>query len=184
MVVAVDEADVSQVKIGQKATFTVDAYPDRRFAARITKVSYGSQTVNGVVTYEAVLDVRNPQLLLRPGMTATADITVKTVQAAVLIPNAALRFSPTQAGGTQATTGNTSLIGQLMPRPNFRRSGEKTGTQPGGKMQHVYQLENGQPVPVKVIVGATDGAMTQVLGDKLKPGAEVIVESESSSRSS
>ncbi len=181
--VDVDEADVSQVKVGQTATFTVDAYPDRKFTARITKVSFGSKTVEGVVTYEAVLAVRNPQMLLRPGMTATADITVKTVKDAVLVPNAALRFSPVQSEAP-TSAGSTSLVGQLMPRPNFRRPTGKTGTQPAGKAQHIYVLRNGQPERVRVTVGATDGAMTQILGDELKPGTEVVVESESTARSS
>jgi HlyD family secretion protein len=181
--VDVDEADVSQVEVGQQATFTVDAYPDRKFTARITKVSFGSQTIDGVVTYEAVLDVRNPQLLLRPGMTATADITVQTVKDVVLVPNAALRFSPMQ-DQTQKSAGSTSLVGQLMPRPNFRRSSEKTGGQPGGRVQHVYLLRNGQPVPVEVTIGASDGSMTQILEGDVKPGTEVVIESQSSSRSS
>lgn len=183
--VDVDEADVSQVKIGQNATFTVDAYPDHKFTARITKVSFGSKTVEGVVTYEAVLDVRNPQMLLRPGMTATADITVKTVKDAVLVPNAALRFSPNQSD-TQSSSGSTSLVGQLMPRPpgNRRSTGATAGTQPGGKVQRIYLLRNGQPEPVKVTIGASDGSMTQILDGDVKPGTEVVVESESTSRSS
>ena len=92
--VDVDEADVGLVEAGQTAHFTVDAYPERTFPARITQVRFGSQTVDGVVTYETVLNVDNSDLSLRPGMTATADITVKRIENAILVPNAALRFTP------------------------------------------------------------------------------------------
>ena len=92
--VDVDEADVGQVKEGQEATFSVDAYPNRTFSARSPRPAIGSKTVDGVVTYETVLKVDNTDLCLRPGMTATADITVKKVQDAVLVPGAALRFTP------------------------------------------------------------------------------------------
>ena len=98
--VYVDEADVGRVKEGQPATFTVDAYPNRIFQARIAQVRYGSKTVSGVVTYETVLTLDNADLSLRPGMTATAVITVQKVENGVLVPNAALRFCA--VGGTAA----------------------------------------------------------------------------------
>ncbi|MBI4831417.1 MAG: efflux RND transporter periplasmic adaptor subunit, partial [Candidatus Lindowbacteria bacterium] len=119
--VDVDEADVGQVKERQDATFTVDAYPDMIFRATVGQVRYGSQTVNGVVTYETVLNVNNSDLLLRPGMTATADITVKKVEDAVLVPNAALRFSlPVQE--SQPSSQGGSITSKLLPRPPRRAS--------------------------------------------------------------
>jgi HlyD family secretion protein len=95
--VDVDEADVGQVQEGQRAVFTVDAYPDRSFPAHIRQVRYGSKTVDGVVTYETILVVDNSDLSLRPGMTATADIVVKEIENTILIPNAALRYKPASA---------------------------------------------------------------------------------------
>jgi HlyD family secretion protein len=92
--VDVDEADVGQVRAGQGATFTVDAYPDVTFEAQVAAVRFASEKTEGVVTYKAILYVDNPELLLRPGMTATADIAVTEVEDAVLVPNAALRFAP------------------------------------------------------------------------------------------
>ena len=92
--VDVDEADVGKVKEGQAATFTVDAYSDRRFPATIRDLRFASETIQGVVTYKAVLTIDNSELLLRPGMTATAEIRVMDVAGAILVPNAALRFSP------------------------------------------------------------------------------------------
>src|SRR5690606_38107050 len=110
--VSVDEADVGSVALGQPASFTVDAYPNRRVSAHITKVHYASSntkssassssssgqssaTSTGVVTYETMLEVDNPELLLRPGMTATAEIVTTSIEDAVLVPIAALRFAPT-----------------------------------------------------------------------------------------
>ena len=92
--VDVDEADVGNVREGQKATFTVDAYPDKKFTATIRELRFGSEVVQGVVTYKAVLTTDNSALLLRPGMTATAEIVVAHVKDALTVPNAALRFSP------------------------------------------------------------------------------------------
>jgi len=92
--VDVDEADVGQVEAGQTATFTVDAYPGRTFPASVTKVHYAPKTVSGVVTYEAVMTVDNQDGVLRPGMTATADIMTDTIDDALLVPNSALRFTP------------------------------------------------------------------------------------------
>lgn len=92
--VAVDEADVGQVKEGQQASFGVDAYPNRHFPAVITQVRFAPQTVEGVVTYETVLRVDNSDLSLRPGMTATAEIITRQLNNILLAPNAALRFAP------------------------------------------------------------------------------------------
>ncbi|MEN8196170.1 MAG: efflux RND transporter periplasmic adaptor subunit, partial [Pseudomonadota bacterium] len=114
--VDVDEADISLVEEGQAASFTVDAYPDRIFPARITKVRFAPDTTEGVVTYETYLAVDNSELLLRPGMTATAEITVKTIKAALLVPNEALRFVP-PAPDTDEDTG---LLGSILPHPPSR----------------------------------------------------------------
>src|SRR5690606_34997686 len=90
----VDESDIGRVREGQSATFRVDAYPDRVFEAEIVAVRFNPRTVNNIVTYETVLSVANPELLLRPGMTATAEILVDKRDDAVLVPNRALRFLP------------------------------------------------------------------------------------------
>jgi len=178
--VDVDEADVGQVLVDQQAQFTVDAYPDRIFPAEITEVHFASQTVEGVVTYETVLRVDNSELLLRPGMTATADITVKEIESALLVTNAALRFTPTVARAKTSTSGG-SLVSQLMPRPP--RSGSKQ-TKEGGanKQRQVWVLRDEQPVAVPVSIGVTDGVMTEVLKGDLKPGMALIVETISPTR--
>ena len=174
--VDVDEADVGQVKEGQEATFTVDAYPDRTFPARITQVRYGSQTVDGVVTYETVLKVDNSDLALRPGMTATADITVKKVEGALLATNAALRFTP-PATEKEAPSSGGSLISQLLPRRPGQSSSKKREEVNGDKkQQRVWVLRNGQPVAVPVNVGATDGIMTEVKIGDIEPGMPLVVD--------
>ena len=99
--VYVDEADVGAVKVGQDATFTVSAYPSRQFPARITRVGFGSTITDNVVTYLTYLDVDNADLSLRPGMTATATITATQRNDVLLVPNTALRFTPTAAGAGQ-----------------------------------------------------------------------------------
>ena len=172
--VNVDEADVGKVAAGQQATFSVDAYADRSYPARITEVRYGSQTVQGVVTYEALLNADNADLSLRPGMTATADITVKKIENALLVPNAALRFTP-PAVREQAAAGGGSLLSKLLPRPP---RGAKKGDDGGGprKRQVVWTLRDGQPVAIAVKTGSTDGAMTEIIDGKIEAGAEVLID--------
>jgi HlyD family secretion protein len=125
LAVSVDEADVGQVRTGQKATFTVSAYPSRDYPATISRVSYGSTTKDNVVTYEADLEVDNTDLTLRPGMSATASILAAQRRSALLVPNAALRYSPDAAA--QSPTGSNSIVSRLMPRPPTRAP-RKAGT--------------------------------------------------------
>lgn len=172
--VDVDEADVGLVAAGQTAHFTVAAYPDRTFPARITQVRYGSNTVDGVVTYETVLNVDNSDLSLRPGMTATADITVKSIENAILAPNAALRFTP-QVQQQQASSG--SFISQLTRRGPPRSAPKKrSAIKNDSKQQRVWVLRDGEPTAVAVTIGATDGISTEVLKGDIEPGMALIVE--------
>src|SRR5690606_5227614 len=144
----VDEADVGQVHAGQEATFTVDAYPDRTFAARVSKVSFSSTTTGGVVTYKASLYVDNSDLLLRPGMTTTADVLVGRVSNALLVPNAALRFSPATSSQPSASPlSRGGLFGRMMPqRP---RAPAQPPAEPAtkGTAQRVWVLRNGEATP-------------------------------------
>jgi HlyD family secretion protein len=179
--VDVDEADVGQVKKGQQATFTVDAYPDLTFPARITQVRYGALTVDGVVTYKTVLDVDNSDLTLRPGMTATADITVKKIKNALLVPNAALRFIP-PVKEKEARSNSSSLVSQLLPRrhgPSSKERIEPTGE--GGKQQ-IWRMRNGQLVAIPITTGSTDGSMTEVTSGDIEPGIALVVDTVSAHR--
>lgn len=175
--VDIDEADVGQVQKGQAATFTVEAFQDRRFPATVSEVRVAPETINGVVTYTGVLSLDNSDLLLRPGMTATTDIVVKKVDDALLVPNAALRFAPPVAAEPESRRGS-GLLGYLLPRPP-RRTPEAKVTETASGERTLYVLENGMPVKVAVHVGATDGTSTEVVDGPLQAGQQVIVDSTS-----
>ncbi|MBX6330327.1 MAG: efflux RND transporter periplasmic adaptor subunit, partial [Gemmatimonadaceae bacterium] len=156
----VDEADIGQVAGGETATFTVDAYPDRTFSATVRSVRYAPKTVEGVVTYQVILDVANPDLLLRPGMTATAQIHTAHVQDALLVPNAALRFTPP----SEATPGNAS---QGVTSAESRGAAQ-------GLTRRVWTLRNGAPVAIPIATGLSDGQWTEVTRGELAPGTPLI----------
>ena len=173
--VDVDEADVGRVRDGQDAIFTVDAFPDRHFPARITQVRYGSETTEGVVTYTTVLNVGNDDLSLRPGMTATAVITTRNVENAVLVPNAALRFAPPQVSKGVTDEGNSgkrSLIRSILPGPPGRDK-KAIAARPSGPPT-VHILEGTQLRPVQVTTGLSDGTRTEVTGGAIEPGMNLV----------
>jgi HlyD family secretion protein len=171
--VDVDEADVAQVKVGQQASFTVDGYPGRTFNALVKQVRYGPETVQGVVTYKTLLSVDNSDLALRPGMTATANITVNKAANVILVPNAALRFSPPAAQETARTS--ESLISRLFPRPP-RVSRPPETADAKSKQQRVYVLRDGQPLAASVVTGSTDGVMSEITGGDIAIGSAVITD--------
>lgn len=177
--VDVDEADVGQVREGQAATFGVDAYPGRRYAARITRVRYGSQTKENVVSYLAVLAVNNTDLSLRPGMTATAEITTAKRENVLQVPNAALRFSPAATTPPEKKKeNNAGLVGSLMPRPPSATSAKDKNSSSGiGGVHQVYVLKDGTPVVIPVTVGVTNGRTTELTSGSLQEGDPVITES-------
>ncbi|OPX93920.1 MAG: Macrolide export protein MacA [Syntrophorhabdus sp. PtaB.Bin006] len=170
--VNVDEADVGKVQEGQKATFTVAAYPNRTFEARITQARYSSSTTSGVVTYETVLKVNNRDLALRPGMTATADITVKQIENAILIPSAALRFAPPIQQETKTSGG---LVGALLPRPP-RSGSQQHNNDANKKQQKVWILKDKQLSAVPITIGSSNGGMTEVVAGDIQPGMSVAVD--------
>jgi len=174
--VDVDEADVGQVSKGQPATFTVDAYPGRQYPARIERVGFGSQVKEGVVSYLTVLAVNNEDLSLRPGMTATAEIITARRENVLLVPNAALRYSPpaATAGGNEKKS--KSIVGSLIPHPP---SGPRKSAQPAADKdgtQQLWVLRDGAPSAVRVTTGATNGRLTEIVSGELQPGMDVITE--------
>ena len=178
--VDVDEADVGLVTGELEATFSVDAHPGRTFPARITQVRYGSQTVNGVVTYKTVLSVDNSDLSLRPGMTATADITVNKVKNAILVPNAALRFIPPVK--EKEAPSNGSLLNKLLPRRHRAPSKQRKDSTADKKLQHVWTLRDGKLLAIAVSIGTTDGRMTEVTSGDIEPGMPLVVDTVRSER--
>ena len=197
--VAIDEADVGTVHEGQQATFTVDAFPGRTFPARITRVDVGSNlsaqsstttastasTTSQVVSYAALLSVDNNTGELRPGMTATADIVTAQRTNVLTVPTAALRFRPGSGGGGGAgASGGSSgggLAGALVPRGRPRGGGGGGGGSGGaaslapGTRATVYVKDaSGDPQPVRVTLGVSNGTQTEVTGGDLTPGSDVI----------
>ncbi|MHA3793865.1 efflux RND transporter periplasmic adaptor subunit [Sphingomonas sp. YL-JM2C] len=190
--VKVDEADVGQVQKGQKATFTVDAFPGRTFPATIERVDVGanatstgsssssssstaSTTTSGVVAYTARLTVANGDGLLRPGMTATADIITTQKKDVLLVPSAALRFTPDRQAAGSDGGGITSVLA-----PRVRRRGgssEREAAIGRGSKQTVYVVADSgsQPQPVEITVGESNGSQAEVTGGKLNEGMQVVI---------
>jgi HlyD family secretion protein len=148
----VDEADVGKLKEGMEAEAAVDAFPGEAFRGRVSQVRYSPNTVSGVVTYSAVVEVENPEEKLRPGMTATVTITTKNVKGIVRVPNAALRYRPSPPLGAD---------GKPVPQPPMPALEKGKG--------RVYVLANDKPGEEKeeeklIDVGITDGIFTEVKG--------------------
>jgi HlyD family secretion protein len=167
--VNIDEADVGQVREGQHVMFTVDAYPGRQFPGTITMLRYNSTTSNNVVTYLAEISVNNDQLLLRSGMTATATITVQSLKDALLVPNFALRFLPSnssdEAGG----------MFKNMGPPRAKKNGDQEPTAALNNPR-VWVVRDNTPFPISVALGATDGKFTEIKSGNVPAGAPLIVE--------
>ncbi len=176
--VNVDEADVGSVRVGQKASFTVSAYPSRKYPATITRVAYGSTITDNVVTYVTYMDVDNTDLTLRPGMTASATITSTERHDVLLVPNTALRFSPSHAGGAAAAAkASGGIVSSLIPR--MPRGGTPKTASGSGTSRQVWVLREGTAVAVDVTPGISDGRLTEVSGGELQAGMQVITDQRS-----
>jgi HlyD family secretion protein len=158
--VDIDEADVGSVRSGDAATFAVEAWPRRVFSGVIREIRFARIIVDGVVSYQAMLDVENSELLLRPGMTATADIVVDIAQAVLSVPNAALRFSP-------ATSDTAGFLNGVMP-------GSSVVT-PAGNERTVWLLRDAKLSEVAVTIGLTDGQRSEITTGTLLAGDLIIV---------
>jgi len=189
--VKVDEADVGQVKKGQRATFQVDAFPGRTFPATIERVDVGANATSsssassssttaaagtsGVVAYTARLTVSNTDGLLRPGMTATADIVTTEKKGVLLVPTAALRFTPDRAKGSSGG-GLTAVLAPPRPRRGGG-GGTREATIGRGSKQTVYVVGDAgdTPQPIEITVGESNGSQAEIIGGKLSEGAQVVI---------
>jgi HlyD family secretion protein len=147
--VYIDEADIGRVREGQSATFTVDAYPEHTFPSKVISLRNEPKEEQNVVTYEAVLLVDNSELLLRPGMTATATIIADERKNVLTVPNAALRFTPPTVQSDQASSRGA---------------------------RRVWTLKENEPKPITIKTGASDGTLSEVLSGGLKEGDEVLTD--------
>ncbi|MCT7552696.1 efflux RND transporter periplasmic adaptor subunit [Aliarcobacter butzleri] len=171
LIVSIDEADVADIKKDLPVTFTVDAYPNKVFNGKVKQVRLNPVDTNGVVTYETVVSVDNEDLLLKPGMTATAKIITKESKNKLLIPNGALRFKPKIQ---EQKNGGVNLVGPNMNRPaNVARDLSKKELSP------IFILENNQPKRVMVKVLDSDGKLTSIESEELKVDDEVIISQKS-----
>jgi HlyD family secretion protein len=166
---AIDEADIGGVRHGQTARFTVDAFPERVFDAEIRDISFASVATEGVVTYNARLDVDNSELLLRPGMTATVAVVTREATGVLTVPAAAFRFSPPAT----AERRGFSLRDMFMPRMRGGRRGGEPRTGADAGMRTLYVLKDGAPQAVEVKTGATDGEAIEIVSG-LAEGDQVI----------
>ena len=190
--VDIDEADVGKVKAEQTATFVVDAYPKRRFRSKVLRLNNLPKAGSTVITYEALLTVDNQDLLLRPGMTASATIVTSQVKDVLTVPNTALRFTPPKA---KAATKSAAVPIPGMAGGRGMGMGRGGGGRPqgsarpassgapgeGGKRgpsEGVYVVKDGKAVRVPVEVGVSDGQRTEVRSPELSAGTQVIVDVE------
>jgi HlyD family secretion protein len=173
----VDEADVGNVTEGQEVTFTVDAFPARRFRGRVQQVRNAPTVVQNVVTYDAVVRIDNKELLLKPGMTANVQFLVNRKEDVLTIPNMAIRFKPPDQKNEAQ-----ELLRQEQSRAAPTVGAKKTSRSPGGaggggggRRISIYLVRNGKAEPVEVQLGITDGSKTEVREGELKENDPVII---------
>ena len=167
----VAEGDVGRLQVGMPTYFTVDSFPGQRFKGKIRDIRNAATTVQNVVTYDAVIDVDNSDLRLRPGMTANVTVIYAERQGVLSVPNAALRFHPpSPPGASGAAAPSASGSG----RPHNHHGPPSADEAPEART--VYVLRGGEPQPVSVHTGLTDGTQTEVLDGDLKEGDSVVVD--------
>ncbi|OGF68287.1 MAG: hypothetical protein A2Y62_18865 [Candidatus Fischerbacteria bacterium RBG_13_37_8] len=193
---SVDEADIGKVQEGQKVRFTVDAFPDQNFIGTVSQVRYSPEIIQNVVTYTTIVAVENQDMKLRPGMTANASIIVGEAKNALLIPNAALRFTPElkpeemkkifeeARSETMGKPGDAPMPGsspagqQHSPQGNASNNGSHQRP-PGGKMKNFSRAwiinDKGKLTPLFLKIGVTDNNYTEILRGNFKEGQPVII---------
>jgi HlyD family secretion protein len=176
---SVDEADVGNISEGQEVSFTVDAFPARRFRGKVHQVRNAPTTIQNVVTYDAVVRIDNKELLLKPGMTANVQFLVSEKEDALTVPNMALRFKPPEEKN-EAQELLRQEQGRAAPQVGARRTSRGGGA--GGvaearrvRLVKIYVLKDGKAQPLEVQLGITDGSKTEVISGKLAENDPVII---------
>lgn len=178
---SVDESDISRLQVGQTADFTVDAYPEQRFEGTVVQIRNAPVVTQNVVTYVAVIGVSNPDMKLKPGMTANVAVQIRKKDDLLKVPSAALRFRPKTdkekdaKGGKGGKGGGTEGVG---PKGGARKQGDGKGGPSGVPGQSVYLLkgEDQAPVRVSITTGITDGSFVEVVSGGIEEGDDVIIE--------
>jgi HlyD family secretion protein len=172
----VDEADVGRVRVGQDATFTVDAFPGETFRGKVTQIRQAPINVQNVITYNVVVAVPNPDLKLFPGMTANVKILVERREQVLKIPNAALRFRPASPKGQAGQVSGDVAVRPAASAPAGRGRAGPGADQRAGATQTIWTLADGRtPSPIQVRLGVTDGSYSELVQGDLAEGQEVIV---------
>jgi len=171
----VDEADIGRVRVGQPATFTVDAYPGETFRGKVVQIRQAAINVQNVITYDAVVAVSNPDLKLFPGMTANVKILVDRQEKVLKIPNAALRFRPPDFKEQPKRAGDASVRTAQGPPTGEGAPGFRGARKAGGDQTIWVSGDDRKLRPVTVKLGITDGSFSEVTEGNLKEGQEVIV---------
>jgi len=171
------EADIGNIREGQKARFTVDAFPSRSFVGDVQQIRLNPTNTQNVVTYNVRINVANPDHLLLPGMTAYVNIGVQKREGTLLVPNAALRYKPAEAadkkpGNGQAAAQSAGMSGMGPAAPAGQAAGK--GKKRDGQSGTVYVLAGDELKPVAVQLGITDNRNTEVVGGDLKEGDRVV----------
>ncbi len=175
----VSEADVGLIKAGQRVNFTVDAYPEREFEGKVQQFRLNSASNQGVVTYTIIVDVANPEELLKPGMTAQTRIVVSSKPKVTRLPTAALRFRPDEdslkAKGPEAPASAASAAASGEEKARADDDGVLNATRSGAKVYRVYTVgEKQSPKLHEVTIGISNTRFTELISSDLKPGNEVI----------
>ena len=161
---AIDESEIGKIKIGQRATFTVDAFPGKTFEGAVRQVRKSAQVVSNVVTYLVDVSAPNPELQLLPGMTANVRIVTETFEDVLKVPNAAIRFRPPQMSDDKPAKSRHS---------EADKSGRGNG-RPDPSSSTIYVFKNGELKAIPVKTGASDGKMVQVTGEGISEGMDVV----------
>jgi len=169
---SIDEADIGQIKVGQAAKFTVDAYPDSSFSGVVSQVRLQPTSVQNVVTYTVMIDLENPGLILMPGMTANVTIAVEQAHGVLKVPSTALKFTPQRSADKNVRSGkndnaDTLHRGEGRKRPDSTRTGKSKSTR-------IFILVDGKPKRIPVVTGLSTGGFTAIEGD-IQAGQEVLV---------
>ena len=169
----VAEADVGAVKVGQDVDFTVDAFPTQTFHGKVVQVRNAPITVQNVVTYDTVIGVSNPELKLKPGMTANVSIIAARKDNVLQIKNAALRYRPAEAGATEMGSRSPWSRGGRAAGPAAAAPAKAGGRERTTSERTVYVLSSSQPKPVEIKTGISDGVVTEVI-EGLQEGDRVV----------
>jgi HlyD family secretion protein len=167
---SIDESEVGKIQLGQKATFTVDAFPGRTFEGQVKQIRKSAQVVSNVVTYLVAISTQNSDLKLLPGMTANVRVVTSVLDDVLKVPNSALRFRPPQKSDEKSDK-----------KTERTKSGQKEGSANGsGRSKRepgvakLYRVENNELKEITVKTGASDGKMTEITGEGVAEGVEVV----------